>query len=455
MNDNRYSEGGDAEPGEFRLLCVGDIHLGRRPSRVPKDIEDYGIREAELTPAAAWHSAVAWAIDNDIDAVVLAGDVVESLDDRFEAYGHLERGVSKLDYAEIGIYGVAGNHDVHALPRLADHIKNFKLLGRGGAWESIELTGRSGVRLRLLGWSFPQQRVSRNPLDDPMEAFSDDIPTIGVLHCDLDGGSSPYAPVPRAAFDRALGAAWLLGHIHKPDDLSATRPIGYLGSLVGLDPGESGLHGPWLARISKTGAVMLDQLSIAPLRYERIDLCVETIPDLDGDDLEDAFAAALRSAMEDVHNRIAPTLGRTRLVGCRITLTGRSSLHDRIRRILSDTAVQDGHKSDYGGVVYFVEKIIDHSRPALDLVQIAKGSDPPALLAQRLLCLQEGQAEAEELVEAAAMKIEKATETVLGAVMPITQPLSTSEINRLLQYAGFEALEELLAQHSTYEGPPE
>ncbi len=448
MNDKLGSDGNGAAPGEFRLLCVGDIHLGRRPSRVPEDIEDYGVRRAELTPAAAWERAVTWAIDNDVDAVILAGDVVESLDDRFEAYGHLERGVRKLDLAEIGIFGVAGNHDVHALPRLADHLEHFKLLGRGGAWESIELTKQTGDKLRLLGWSFPEQRVLRNPLDDPIETFPDDIPTIGVLHCDVDGGSSPYAPVPRAAFDDAPGAAWLLGHIHKPDDFSATRPVGYLGSLVGLDPGEPGLHGPWLACVSKSSAVELAQLSIAPLRYERIDLSIEAIPDLEGEDLEDAFAAELRSALDDVNNRIAPTLGSTRAVGCRITLTGRSRIHDRIRRIRTDGAVQEARKLDHGGVFFFIEKIVDQSGPALDLDQIAKGSDPPALLAQRLICLQEGQAEADTLIVAAAREIERATETVLGAGVPSAQPVSTSDVSRLLQHAGFEALEELLAQQN-------
>ena len=70
----------------LRLLFVGDIHLGRRPSRIPQDIVDYGVNLAELTPNAAWNRAVNWAISNYIDAVVLAGDVVEGIEDRFEAY---------------------------------------------------------------------------------------------------------------------------------------------------------------------------------------------------------------------------------------------------------------------------------------------------------------------------------------------------------------------------------
>ncbi len=455
MSGKKQSGGKDKSVGEFRLLCVGDIHLGRRPSRVPDDIEDHGVRKVELTPVAAWDRVLAWAIDNDIDAVVLAGDVVESNFDRFEAYGHLERGARQLANAGIGLFGVAGNHDVEALPRLADHLEHFKLLGRGGVWESVELTKSSGAKLRLIGWSFPEQRVSRNPLDDPMGDVSSEIPTIGVLHCDVDGGNSPYAPVPRSAFEHAPGDAWLLGHIHKPGDLSAKRPIGYLGSLVSLDPGEPGLHGPWLARILKSGAVKLTQLSIAPLRYERIDLSIDSIPNLQGEDLEDAFAANLRSALDDVHERITPTLGSTKVVGCRITLTGRSRIHERVRRIVGDGAVQEGQKRDHGGVVYFIEKIVDQSAPALDLDRIARGSDPPALLAQRLIHLQKGQAEAQRLIKAAAAKIDGARVAVLGSEVADVQPLDTSDVGVLLQRAGFEALEDLLAQHSDDEGDKE
>lgn len=455
MSSKKKTGGTGKNSLEFRLLCVGDIHLGRRPSRVPDDIEDHGVRKVELTPVAAWERALAWAVDNNVDAVVLAGDVVESNFDRFEAYGHLDRGARQLEKAGIGLFGVAGNHDVEALPRLADHLEHFKLLGRDGVWESVELTKSGGAKLRLLGWSFPEQRVYRNPLDDPMADVSGDIPTIGILHCDVDGGKSPYAPVPRSAFEHAPGDAWLLGHIHKPGDLSAKRPIGYLGSLVSLDPGEPGLHGPWLACISESGPIKLTQLSIAPLRYERIDLSIDSIPDLEGDELEDAFAAVLRSVLDKVHERITPTLGSTKVVGCRITLTGRSKIHERVRRIVADGTVQDGQKRDHDGVIYFVEKIVDLSAPALDLNKIAKGSDPPALLAQRLIHLQENQSEAQTLIKAAAEKINGARATVLGSESVDVQLLDASDVGALLQRAGFEALEDLLAQHGNGVGGTE
>ncbi|MDH3284828.1 MAG: DNA repair exonuclease, partial [Acidobacteriota bacterium] len=78
------------------LLAASDIHLGRRPSRLPDDLAELGLDPSEVTPAAAWKSAVRVAIERDVDAVLLAGDVVESLADRFRALRVIEEGVELL-----------------------------------------------------------------------------------------------------------------------------------------------------------------------------------------------------------------------------------------------------------------------------------------------------------------------------------------------------------------------
>lgn len=463
---------------DFRLLCIGDIHLGRRPTRVPDALAEHEVRRETLTPAAAWRATVDWALANQIDAVALAGDVVESLEDRFEAYGHLERGVRRLAEAGIAVVGVAGNHDVYALPRLAERIDGFRLLGAGGRWETVTLQAKDGnAKVRIRGWSFREEQVRDNPLDtltpellrggDQGGAGAQDggdakLPTIGLLHCDLDQAGSAYAPVPRRSFENAPGNAWLLGHIHNPSDLTGARPIGYLGSLVGLDPGEQGLRGPWLARISADGAIHMQQQALAPLRWETIDVDVERLADPShaqggrssdegsleprGGQLTDALVALLEEAMRDIHRRIEPTLGGTRVVGCRLRLTGRSAVHRGIRH-----AVESGdllaHVHAEGKVVYFIEKIIDRAAPAIHLQELAEAGDPPGLLARRILTLRKGGGpEYERLLGAARKSIEEAGQfatAALGDGAPATDDERTRE---LLLRAGMLALEELIAQ---------
>ena len=110
----------------MKILAVGDMHLGRTPSRLPPQLH-----APDLGPAEAWRRTVAAALNHDVKAVLLAGDVVDRDDDFFEAYRALESGVKTLADAGIAVVGVAGNHDVKVLPRLVRHIPKFRLLGEG------------------------------------------------------------------------------------------------------------------------------------------------------------------------------------------------------------------------------------------------------------------------------------------------------------------------------------
>jgi DNA repair exonuclease SbcCD nuclease subunit len=117
-----------------QILCTGDVHLGRRPSRVP--VEDGG-----LSVRHVWERFVETAINREVDVVVLTGDIVDSENEMYEAFGTLERGVQRLLDGGMQIVAVAGNHDHDAFPRLVRGIDadGFHLLGPGGTWEKVQL----------------------------------------------------------------------------------------------------------------------------------------------------------------------------------------------------------------------------------------------------------------------------------------------------------------------------
>ncbi len=273
------------------LLAIGDIHLGTRCSGLPDELSSWGIEPEQLTPAAALDAAVDLAIQMHVDAVLFAGDVVESTNARFEAIVPLEKSIRRLLNERIQVIAVAGNHDVEALPRLAQLIDGFTLLGAGGQWESC-IIERDGQGLaEIVGWSFGERVVRQSPiaqlLAEPLDQVPSKLPRVGLVHADLDASGGPYAPIKRTELDQSGFDAWLLGHIHKPSTstLSGTSshfPYGYLGSLVGLDPTETGPHGPWLITVDGPGHVRAEQQPIAPLRWEQLTLIIN-----DTDDVED------------------------------------------------------------------------------------------------------------------------------------------------------------------------
>ena len=133
--DGRHGRGGGERTDGVddskvsRILFVGDMHLGRRPGHLVAALAEHGLSPQQLGPAAAWRNVVEYAQAEAVDCVVLAGDLVEADNARFEAFGHLQRGVQELVAADIEVCAVSGNHDVEILPRLAEAIPGFHLIG--------------------------------------------------------------------------------------------------------------------------------------------------------------------------------------------------------------------------------------------------------------------------------------------------------------------------------------
>ena len=424
----------------MKLLCVGDIHLGRQPSRLPEGVLDE-LRASELGPAAAWRLAVNFALNAEVDAVLLAGDVVEQEDDFYEAYGDLRRGVDRLAAAGVAVLAVSGNHDVQVLPRLADAVPGFRLIGRGGDWEVEDVAGRDGRRVHVLGWSFPDRRVTTSPLAarELPALDSRSGPIIGLLHCDRDAAGSHYAPVRSSELENAPVDAWLLGHIHKPDALAPPRPIGYLGSLTGLDPGEAGPRGPWLLE-SNGPELALEHLPLAPLRWEEVE-----VP-LDGLDIAEEVHGLVVSALDALHERVAGGPFRPRAVGCGLRFTGRTAHRREVGRAL---AAGDPHRVLHlrEDILYFVHDWRMVALPPYDLDDLARGADPPALVARKILLLRApaDNAERQALVDGARRRLESLGGRRSFAAHGLAPP-PDEKLAELLERAALGALASLLAQ---------
>lgn len=270
----------------FRILCTGDVHLGRRPSRVP-------IEEEQLSVEYVWKSFVEAAINQAVDAVVLTGDLVDTENKMYEALEPLERGLQRLLNETIPVVAVAGNHDFDVFPGLVGSIEddNFHLLGQGGTWDEVTVSRADGSPVRFVGWSFPDASVPRSPLDGA-DMDSSPEPTVGVLHCDAGRSAGHYAPVERNVLARAPVDAWLLGHIHKPTEHRKNGQLQlYPGSLQPLDPGETGMHGAWLVEVGKTD-IQAHPVSLATLRYARLSVDVTDKDDIDA--VKDGVMGTLR-----------------------------------------------------------------------------------------------------------------------------------------------------------------
>ena len=434
------------------MLAIGDVHLGTSSSGVPGTVASWGVDPSDLTPAAALGLAVSFAIEEEVDAVLFAGDVVESTNARFEAMRPLEDALRRLREAAVPVIAVAGNHDVEALPRLASLIEGFTLLGAGGRWESRTVRRGEVPIAEIIGWSFGERQVRESPvaalLANPPSLLPAPVPRIGLLHADLDASGGSYAPVRQVELNDAGCDAWLLGHIHKPsiDRFSAAGvgpPTGYLGSLVGLDPSETGPHGPWTLTVRDDGGLELEQVPLAPLRWEDVSIPVDGLehPDDVGDRLLGEAAEIVR--------RIGRSGPPPRALGLRARLTGVSPCRQGVGQAIASGAWQDlGRVVD--GTAVFYNRIVAAMTPRLDLVAIARGDDPAALLARRLILLEEGGDASRGLLEEARAALAPEASAEIWA--PVSDhrshvdPLSDDVLRDVLVRSGMEALSAMLSQ---------
>ncbi len=435
-------------PEPLRILATADLHMGRRPSK----IDDLDVAK-RLSCTAIWGEMVDRAILEKVDLVALAGDIVDSENRFFEATGPLERGLRKLAAAGIHTYAVSGNHDWDVLPRIADAIgadavgsDHFHLLGRGGRWQEAVFHRHGRPALRIQGWSFPRTHVQESPLSNYDLSPHGDLPTLGLLHADLDAGSSDYAPVASAELQARPLTLWLLGHVHRPMSAEplfeslAGPTILYPGSPQAMDPGETGPHGPWLIEIDGGGRVSAKQLDMSSVRYDELAL------DLTDVDTQAAFEVAVSGRLRDHLAAVTRESESLKYVSLRLTLTGRTRLCGELERLVGPLVEQ--YDSSLDGVAARIEKVVNDTLPAIDLDELAAKSDPTGVLARTLLGLASA-APPEDLAklirDARATMREAHHAVAYGAVRGDPEP-SEDDARQCLRRQASRLLDKLLAR---------
>lgn len=421
----------------IQILCTGDIHLGRRPTRIPDRLDTQA-----HSPRAVWQSIAEAAVTRDVDAVLVSGDALDQENQYYEAYGAFEDGAALLDDADIPTYLVTGNHDANELPHLISNLDldNVTLLGTDGEWERQTLSTGSGT-VHIDGWSYPQEYVRSSPLDT-YEMDTQDEPTIGVLHGDLDSENSDYAPINTNTLATSGPDIWVLGHIHAPDIRSQSDPlVMYPGSPQPLNPGEPDTHGPWLLTIENGSVVDCSQEPHASIRYGTVDIDASGLTD------KKDIRARIQDEIEEHIREKVPTQSLDVFLP-RVRLTGRTELHSELVTEASRLAEQVQFK--VGDIDVRIDTVTSATKPDIDLEAHAGDASPVGYLADLLLDLDDGATEEHaRLIESAKDAVDTAQAsnayTPLQKEGRLAEATPDSTVDVLEQQARL-LLDELIAQ---------
>ncbi len=366
----------------IKVLTTADIHLGKRSSGLPERSEWSSTRYT-------WNSIVEWALHNDADILLLAGDIVDRDNRYFEAVGPLQSGFQKLKDADIKVFITAGNHDFDVLPQIAANSRheNVQLLGKNGEWQSARFQ-KNGLNLSFYGWSFPTRIVYTDPLSNfrPEEINPNDI-NIGVLHGELDTVESRYAPVDSRSLKAKNLDVWVLGHIHKPRQVQDHEPaIFYPGSPHALSAKEPGKHGPQLLTINGKENITITPIPLSPVRYERLQLNVAEA------DSEETLREKLTSDIVDDAEEKLAELNQVENLIYDLYLDGRHRDHEDMNSWVAPMT-GDYEREIGGGTRISVRKVTNDVGAAVEnLEELVNDPSPAGKLAETILAIENGTA---------------------------------------------------------------
>ena len=298
----------------MKFIHAADLHLDS-PLRGLSAYADAPAERLRIATRDAFHKLVTHAIDEQVDFMVIAGDVYDGDWKDFNTGLFFVRQMGRLRQAGIPVYLLYGNHDAESeMTRgleLPDNVHVFS--SRKAETFQIE-----AMKVALHGRSFKVAATTETLLPgypDPMAGWLN----IGVLHTALEGHSehARYAPCSLAEL-RAKGYQyWALGHVHEHEVIRGEVTIAYPGNLQGRHIREAGARGALLVSAEDGAITEVDRLEMDVLRWHALDVDISAVGDRRG---------AIRAAGLGLEQVLAATPSHLPLA-VRVSFKGRSAAH--------------------------------------------------------------------------------------------------------------------------------
>lgn len=308
-----------------RFIHCADIHLDS-PLRRLETYDGAPVEDIRGASRRAFEQLVQLAISENVDFVIIAGDLYDG-DWRDQQTGlFFASQVAKLRTAGIPIYVIRGNHDAASVIT-----KSLPLPNNPDGSSVVLATNADSIRLESLGVSIHGQsfgtKAETENLVSGYPAFDKNMFNIGILHTSLSGaeGHDRYAPCkPTELVDKGY-QYWALGHVHtRGEHQPAEAPctIVFPGNIQGRNPRETGTKGCLLVDAdSNTGETTRQFIPLDVVRWEICQIDTSTIESPD---------EMLNVFLDWAHQYATDYVQGTLVV--RVRLVGNSELHDRWHR---------------------------------------------------------------------------------------------------------------------------
>lgn len=346
-----------------KFLHIADFHIGNKflnkneavRSKLKKSLFD------------SFDKIVDFSIENDLDALIIAGDLFDDEAIGFASENKVFARIKKLSDSGIRIFYCTGNHDHFHRNNLYNKLKDEKnfFLFSDSKVKRMNFISKTGERVSIVGCGHDRANLDVNMVKKYPSKMDRNI-TIGIAHTMVVSGNSAadgeiYMPCSLEDLTEKKYDYFALGHIHKRMQLDSEGKIWYSGSPQGLNYKEVGYHGGNFVKIDGENT-FVDFVRFGEVLwlYSDIDVdnSISTVFDL-SERLEREIAS-LDFAKED-------------FVILRINLSGATSIYRDIvndcemEDLLEDIAAKNG--------IFHIDVKTDELTPAIDIEKYLNGNN--------------------------------------------------------------------------------
>ena len=261
----------------MKFIHTADLHLDS-PLRGLSSYADAPAERLRTATRDAFHTLVTQAIDEQVDFMVIAGDVYDGDWKDFNTGLFFIRQMGRLRNSGIPIYLLYGNHDADSeMTRGLELPDNVQVFSSRKA-ETFRIESR---KVALHGRSFKVAATTENLLPGYPEPVAGWL-NIGVLHTALEGNAehARYAPCSVAELQAKGYQYWALGHVHEHWVQRGDVTIAYPGNLQGRHIRELGARGALLVTAEDGEITELERLEVDVLRWHTLDIDISAAADL-------------------------------------------------------------------------------------------------------------------------------------------------------------------------------
>ncbi|APX72515.1 DNA repair exonuclease [Companilactobacillus allii] len=228
----------------MKFIHAADLHLDTPFISINNFSEKLQSQLKKSTYTAA-DKVFETAIKEQVDFIILAGDVFDNTERSLNAQMYLKNKFDELNKYNIKVYMIYGNHDYYRNAfSVIDFPNNVTVFSDEITTE--KLITKDGLSVGITGFSYYRNHVTDDMVSNYPTRSTFDY-QIGILHAGI--GDNNYAPFTVNELLTKGYNYWALGHIHKREILNRDPYVVYPGDTQGRNQNELGEKGFYLINV--------------------------------------------------------------------------------------------------------------------------------------------------------------------------------------------------------------